>query len=268
LPARSARFSRRGAAIPISVIIPAFNADRFIAQALQSLLRERDDVALDIMVIDDGSTDATRDIVSAMARDFPEIRLLQNPRKGIAAARNTGLDHVPDTAELVTFLDADDLTYPGRIARQRALMKADPSIDALYGRVEMFRTLDGEILAPARGSATKIIRGPFLQSSMYRPATFGKVGRFDESFRQGCDTDYVLRVIEKGLRLVLDDGLAAYYRRHDSNVTLNVGEVQREFMLASLKWAARNRLKGGGALPAAFSELFLSRDQIEKDFDP
>jgi glycosyltransferase involved in cell wall biosynthesis len=246
--------------------MPAFNAARFIAQALQSLLRERDDIAFDIIVIDDGSTDDTLDIVTAMARDFPEIRLLQNPRKGIAAARNTGLDHVLEGAELVTFLDADDLTYPGRIARQRALMAADPSIDALYGFMEMFTTLDEAALVPAPGSVTKIIRGPYLQSSMYRPSAFGKVGRFDETFRQGCDTDYVLRVIEKGLRLVLDDGLAAYYRRHDANVTLNVDEVQREFMLASLKWAARNRMKGGGALPEIFSELFLSRDQIEKDF--
>lgn len=248
--------------------MPAFNAGRFIRQALDSLLRERDDVALDIIVIDDGSTDATPEIVAEMARDFPEVRLLQNPLKGIAAARNTGLDHVPDTAELVTFLDADDLTYPGRIARQGALMAADRSIDALYGFMEMFTTLDPERLAPAPGSATKIIRGPYLQSSMYRPATFAKVGRFDETFRQGCDTDYVLRVIEKGLRIVLDEGLAAYYRRHDANVTLNTSEVQREFMLASLKWAARNRLKGGGGLPAIFSELFLSRDQIEKDFHP
>jgi glycosyltransferase involved in cell wall biosynthesis len=246
--------------------MPAFNAGRFIEQALRSLLREREAVALDIIVIDDGSTDATRDIVSTMSQDFPEIRLLRNPRKGIGAARNTGLEHVPDNAELVTFLDADDLSYPGRIERQKRLMTADPTIDAIYGLMQMFTILDEATLTPAAGQETKIIRGPYLQSSMYRPSAFAKVGRFDESFRQGCDTDYVLRVIENGLKLVLDDGLAAYYRRHDANVTLNVEEMQREFRLASLKWAARNRIKGGGRLPTIFSELFLRRDEIEKDF--
>lgn len=253
--------------IPISVIMPALNAGRFIEQALRSLLRERAAVDLDIIVIDDGSNDATRDIVEAMARDFSEIRLLRNPRKGIGAARNTGLDHVSADAEFVAFLDADDLSYPGRVERQRSLMRSDETIDALYGLLEMFTVLDQATLLPAPGHKTKIIRGPYLQSSIYRPSVFTKVGRFDESFRQGCDTDYVLRVIENGLKLVLDDGLAACYRRHDANVTLNVGEVQREFMRASLKWAARNRLKGGGGLPAVFSELFLRRDQIEKDFD-
>ena len=121
--------------------------------------------------------------------------------------------------------------------------------------------------APATGSKTKIIRGPYLQSAMYRPAVIGRVGRFDESFHQGCDTDFVLRVVEKEFNLVLDDGIAAYYRRHDANVTLNVEELQREFMLASLKWAVRNRIKGKPTLPAIFSELFLRRDEIEKDAD-
>lgn len=248
--------------------MPAFNAGRFIEASIRSLLREREAVDLDIIVIDDGSTDDTRPIVEAMMRDFPELRLLRNPRKGIAAARNTGLDHVPADRRFITFHDADDISYPGRIARQRSRLVADPGIDVLYGVMEMFTILDEATMAPAAGSSTKVIRGPYLQSAMYRPAVIEKVGRFDESFRQGDDTDYVLRVIEHAFNLVLDDGIATYYRRHDANVTLNVEEVQREFMLASLKWAARNRLQGKGALPPIFAELFLSRTEIEKGFSP
>jgi glycosyltransferase involved in cell wall biosynthesis len=247
--------------------MPALNADRFVESAIRSLLREREAVPLDIIVIDDGSTDRTKAIVESFARDFPEIRLLQNPRKGIAAARNTGLDHVRDDCAFVTFLDADDVSYPGRIARQRARFHSDPTIDVLYGTMEMFHVLDDLTQAPAVGYPTKVIRGPYLQSAMYRPHVIRKVGRFDESFRQGDDTDYVLRVIEQQFNLVLDDGLATYYRRHDSNVTLNVEEVQREFMMASLKFAARRRLSGKGGIPPIFSQLFLRRDQIEKDFN-
>jgi glycosyltransferase involved in cell wall biosynthesis len=252
--------------MPVSVIMPALNAGRFIDAALGSLLREREFVDLDIIVIDDGSCDDTRAIVATAAGDFPEVRLLHNPRKGIAAARNTGLDNLPADCQFVTFLDADDVSYPGRIERQRSLLVDDPTIDALYGVIQMFNTLDNATLAPAAGSATKIIRGPYLQSAMYRPAAIGKVGRFDESFRQGDDTDFILRVIDHQLKIVLDDGIAAYYRRHDANVTLNVEEVQREFMMASLKFAVRRRKSGKGAIPPIFSELFLRRDQIEKDF--
>ena len=104
--------------MPVSVVIPAFNAGRFIEASLRSLLTERAAVALDIVVVDDGSTDQTREIVQSIARDFAEVRLLQNPRKGIAAARNTGVAAVRDDCRFIAFLDADDLSYPGRIARQ------------------------------------------------------------------------------------------------------------------------------------------------------
>jgi glycosyltransferase involved in cell wall biosynthesis len=180
--------------------MPAFNADRFIEAAIRSLLRERETVPLDVIVIDDGSTDGTRAIVETIARDSPEVRLLQSPRKGIAAARNTGLDHLPPDCRFVTFLDADDVSYPGRIHRQRSWLMADPTIDVLYGLVEMFAVFDDATLAPAPGIATKIVRGPYLQASMYRRAAIEAVGRFDESFRQGDDSDFVLRVIDWSVR--------------------------------------------------------------------
>jgi glycosyltransferase involved in cell wall biosynthesis len=252
--------------LPVSVIIPAFNAERFIEPAIRSLLQERETVALDIIVVDDGSTDRTREIVLSLARDYREIRLLHNPRKGIAAARNTGLDNLPANCAFVTFLDADDLSYPGRIARQRARLALDPAIDALYGTMEMFSTANDSGTAPAPGSLTRIIRGPYLQSSMYRPSVIKSVGKFDEGFRQGCDTDYVLRVIEGQFNVILDDGLAGYYRRHDANVTLNLEEVQREFKIASMRFAIRRRRSGQGPIPPLFSELFMSRADIEKDF--
>jgi glycosyltransferase involved in cell wall biosynthesis len=251
----------------ISVIMPALNADRFIGVAIQSLLRERKAVNLDIIVTDDGSTDRTRAIVEAFAEDCPEVRLLQNPRRGIAAARNAGLDNIRPDCEFVTFLDADDVSYPGRIERQRSLLLSDPTIDVLYGVMEMFTVLDDLTLAPAHGHPTKIIRGPYLQSAMYRPAVINKVGRFDENFRQGDDSDFVLRVIEHKFKLVLDAGIAAFYRRHDSNVTLNVEEMRREFMLASLKWAARNRINKGDAIPPIFAQLFLRRAEVEEGIE-
>jgi glycosyltransferase involved in cell wall biosynthesis len=254
--------------MPTSVIMPALNADRFIGSAIRSLLRERTAVDLDIIVVDDGSTDRTRVIVEGFARDFPEVRLLSNPRKGIAAARNTGLENVRSDCAFIAFLDADDISFPRRIERQRSLLIADPAIDVLYGVVEMFTQLDDSTLTPVKAGSNKKIQGPYLQSAMYRRAVIGEVGRFDESFRQGDDSDFVLRVIERNFNLVLDDGVAAYYRRHDSNVTLNVEEMQREFMLASLKWAARNRINNRGPIPPIFAKLFLSRTGLATDAEP
>ena len=252
--------------MPVSVIMPAFNAARFIAVAIASLLQERDALALDIVVVDDGSTDDTRAIVEDIAARHPQVRLLRNPRKGIAAARNTGVANIASECRFVAFMDADDASVAGRLVRQRDLMVNDPTIDVLYGRVEMFVDFDDQALQPRQASRTRIIRGPYLQSAMYRPQVFARVGAFDESYRQGCDTDYLLRVMESGARLVLDEGVAAYYRRHDANVTLNTAEVQREFVLATLRWAARNKVKNGGDIPEIYRQIFLRRDEIEKGF--
>jgi glycosyltransferase involved in cell wall biosynthesis len=253
--------------MPVSIVMPALDAARFIEAAIVSLLRERDALDMEIIVVDDGSTDGTRDIVGRLAAETGLVRLLRNPRKGIAAARNAGVQSRRADCRFLAFLDSDDVSFPGRLARQRGVLLADPGIEALYGRLEMFAEFDEAALAPKAGSRTKIIRGPYLQSAMYRPHVFDRVGPFDETFRQGDDTDFVLRVVESGTRLVLDDGIAAYYRRHDANVTRNTAEMKREFALATLRWAARNRLRKREDLPAVFAELFLRRDQNEGDFD-
>ena len=248
--------------MPVSVIMPAFNAGRFIEASLRSLLSEREQVQLDVVVIDDSSTDDTRAIVSRLAGEVGEIRLLANPGRGIAAARNTGLRSLPGNCAFVTFHDADDLSFPGRIARQREKLNSDPSIDGLYGLVQMFSFQDEASLAPAAGTPVRRIRGPYLQSAMFRPDVIRKTGYFDETYRQGCDSDYFLRMIAGNFRIVLEDDVATYYRRHDANVTLNTEEMKREFMRASLKWAARNRLTKA-SLPPIFSDMFLRRAELE-----
>ena len=250
----------------VSVIMPALNAARFIEAALRSLVKEKDSVPLDIVVIDDGSTDDTCGIVTRIAREFPEVRLVPNARKGIAAARNTGLALTHPESRFVTFLDADDISFPGRIARQRQLL-AGEEIDVVYGLVQMFVDLDEATQAPAMGTPTHIMRGPYLQSSMYRADAIRALGPFDESLRQGDDTEFVLRAIDHPLRLHLEHAVAAYNRRHDANVTLNTEECQREFRLVTMKWAARRRLGGKGLTPAIFSELFTSRHDLEKEFN-
>src|SRR5262249_30016686 len=152
----------------------------------------------------------------------------------------------------------------GRIERQRARLTRDPAIDALYGLVQMFSVQDDASLTPAPGTQTKVVRGPYLQSAMFRPAVIRETGFFDESYRQGCDSDYFLRIIDGGFRVELENEIAAYYRRHDANVTLNTEEMKREFMRASLKWAARNRLSKKAPLPAIFSDMFLKRAELEE----
>ena len=101
-------------AVPaVSVLLPCWNAAGSIAAALASVLAERE-VDLEVIVVDDGSTDATADVVLAIALKDPRVRLIRQPdNRGVSAARNLGLEHV--RGEWLTLLDADDRFRPGAI---------------------------------------------------------------------------------------------------------------------------------------------------------
>ena len=89
----------------LSVIVPTYNRERYVSSALRSLLRQRHEVDLDIVVVDDGSTDGTREIVQSLMRDAPEIRLFTQPNQGVSAARNLGLRQMFPTTDFISFLD-------------------------------------------------------------------------------------------------------------------------------------------------------------------
>lgn len=107
----------RGELPPVSVIVPAFNAEAFIERTLQSCLAQTHR-HLELIVIDDGSTDKTAAIVSAFAASDPRVVLVSKANEGLAAARNDGLARA--TGKYVAFLDADDLWHPTKIERQLA----------------------------------------------------------------------------------------------------------------------------------------------------
>ena len=101
--------------VSVGVIVPMFNAERTIEATLESVCGQTHR-ALDIVVIDDGSTDASPSIVAAHADRDPRIRLVQQPNLGVAAARNLGA--ASTDAEFLAFIDADDLWAPSKIALQ------------------------------------------------------------------------------------------------------------------------------------------------------
>ena len=124
-------------ATPVAVVIPAYNAEETLAETLESVLAQTH-TALDVVVVDDGSTDDTRQIAETFAQRDPRVRVLSRPNGGVARARNTGI--AATTAEFVAPVDADDLWHPKKIARQLAVMRAGgPELGFVY---TPFRNID------------------------------------------------------------------------------------------------------------------------------
>ncbi len=226
----------------ISVIMPIYNGERFVAEALESV--QRQEVAdLEIIVVDDGSTDGSAAYVEALAAVDGRIRLLRGARSGVAAARNRGLRAA--RGDLIAFIDCDDVMPEGRLARNLKLFASDPTVDVILGDIVYFSELgaDGK---PAGGTPYIRLQTVNLPAHVFRRAAFERVGLFDESFEQAEDGDLILRMREAGVKLVNDGEVALYYRRHPDNMTNDTGTAKRA--MVQMVHASLKRRRAAGAV--------------------
>jgi len=230
----------------ISIHMPAYNAEATIGSALKSLLRQRDAGEFDIIVVDDGSTDCTREIVAALATRASEIRLIGIDHGGISKARNAALRAMAPDADLVGFLDADDLCPERRYAHDVELFEADPALDLVYSKIRFFDREDPETLSPSVDSRLLDERTVHLSAGLYRRRVLDRTGRFDESLTQAEDTDYLLRIFEQQPKHVLSDEIGVFYRKHRGGITENRVEARRELMRAFFR---AHRRSGKPSLP-------------------
>lgn len=229
----------------ITIILPTYDRAETLPVALRSILEQQVAADLDVLVVDDGSTDATPELLAEMAARHPQIRVLRQPNAGVTAARNAGLAHLDPQADFVTFLDSDDVMPAGRLASDLAAFAADPALELTYGRMQLTDALDPVTLMPPAGARTALVRAIHLSCGLFRRALIDRIGGFDPEFRQAEDTDYLLRVFESGTRFAQTETLCLYYRRHSGNMTAQLAESRRYFVLALRKSMLRRKADPG-----------------------
>ena len=197
----------------VSVIVPVHNGAKFLAEAVASI-RQQSYQPLEIIIVDDGSTDETAELVPTLGQD---IQYTFQANSGPGAARNTGLTMAQ--GDLITFLDVDDLWPPEKLHTQVRYLKDDPSVDVVLGKTQFIR-LPGAIgidMQPDGPDHTMV--NVYLGSSVFRNSVFDKVGQFDETLRYSEDHDWFLRAREKNISIRIIETVTLYYRLHASNMT-------------------------------------------------
>lgn len=218
----------------VSVIIPAFNQADYLASAIQSVL-DQTYPAYEILVIDDGSTDRTRDVVRRFLD--PSIQYVYQENRGLAAARNTGLRLA--TGDYISFLDADDLFLPEKIDLLVSALESHPGAGFAAGQTIAIdqRGNNLGLMTEVHGpdNPLDLILGNTLQVSsvLVRREWFGVAGIFDENLKACEDWDMWLRLIKAGCPLISEAHPVAYYRFHSAQMTRGV-ERMRTAMLAVL----------------------------------
>ncbi len=181
----------------VSVIIPSFNRAAVIGIAIDSVLSQKADVSIDVIVVDDGSSD---DLTAALARFERGVRLIRHERNsGAAAARNTAI--AAAGGEFVAFLDSDDIWLPGKLARQIAEMN-ERGWQASCTAYVLAKAGSNDLVSPrfASGALTldQMVWGCFVSPGstlMCRRSLFADVGLFDTRLKRLEDWDWLLRLV-------------------------------------------------------------------------
>lgn len=224
----------------ISVIIPCYNGEAFVADAIGSVLTQ-ELAAREIIVIDDGSTDSS---VAQVARFGSAVRLLRGPHRGIAAARNRGL--AAAEGELIAWLDADDLWEPEALHVLAEALAADRALAGVYGMVEQFST---ESVAVRRQVPSERTAARRAGTMLLRRSACALVGGFDESLTLGEMIDWISRAEGEGLRLAPVERLVLRRRIHDGNTTILRRTAQADY-LRLLHSGLRRKARRGEAVNA------------------
>ncbi|MET4390478.1 glycosyltransferase involved in cell wall biosynthesis [Bradyrhizobium sp. F1.4.3] len=220
----------------VSVVIAAYNAEAYIAEAIESVLGQS--VPPDeVIVIDDGSTDGTRGILD---RFGGRIIALTQTNSGQAIAVNQGLAMA--RGELIGFCDADDLWTARKLELQLALLERHDDVEAVFGKVQQFVSPDvpeeqRERLTPA----VAIMPGELKQCMLIRRPALERAGPFDESLPATFFIAWLGRAKQNGLRSAHVDDIVVRRRLHLGNGGRTNTDAQNHETLLALRKAIKAR---------------------------
>jgi glycosyltransferase involved in cell wall biosynthesis len=221
----------------VTVIVAAYNGEKFLRETLESLFAQDFD-SYDVVFVDDGSKDQTAEI----ARSFP-LRYLRQANQGLPAARNAGL--AVAQGEFIAFLDDDDLLPPNKLSLQVGHLFDHPDTGCVLGRCEWIF----EGIEPPKLKRDPIFGEPGgiqFVTAMVRRHVLEELGGFDPTYLYAEDRDLFVRMREHGVKIEVLRDVVLYKRLHGSNMTLNPPETHP--LLRSLKEKLdRERAARGGS---------------------
>lgn len=195
----------------VSAIIPVCNGERYLAEAIESILIQQYE-PLELIVVDDGSTDGTAKVV----RRFTGIRYDYRRHAGIGSTRNRGLALAQ--GERIAFLDADDVWLPNKLRLQSQAFVANPDVDVVTGHVEQFHSPElDESVTRRIHCPRQALPGYVFGAALIKRRVFEHVGPISEYCEQGESVDWCIRAKDLGVTFHVLDDVVMRRRLHETN---------------------------------------------------
>ena len=212
-----------------SVILPVYNGEKYLAQAIESVMDQRYE-PIELIVVDDGSEDGAADI----ARSSPGVRYLRQENQGPSLARNAGI--AVARGEVLAFIDHDDTWPADKLDIQVGYLLNNPGVECTLGQMEL--VFDAEVDVPpwlepylAPGHGRPLIYGMSIVASK---AAFGRVGGFSPEYRFNEDIDWVVRAMDAGVGVAMLPDIVVSRRVHESNLS-HQNQMPSDWMLRALR---------------------------------
>jgi glycosyltransferase involved in cell wall biosynthesis len=224
----------------VSCIVPVYNGERFLGEALDSILAQSYE-PLEVLVVDDGSTDGTPEVAASYG---DRICYMEQSNAGPAAARNRGVE--ASRGEFLAFLDADDLWVPDKTAKQVQTLRDRPELDFCVGHIKNFFMPERQTEAEEHSDHPyHQLRPGFSPCALLvTRSTFASVGGFDPDLRLGEDTDWFIRAFADGCKYQVLPDLLVDRRLHSGNTTLRMPPSHFELIRLLKSELDRRRSRG------------------------
>ena len=220
----------------VSVVVPVRNGERFLGEALDSVLTQ-DYEPLELIVVDDGSTDRSGDIARACG-----AHVIRQEGGGLAAARNAGI--AAAQGELIAFIDADDVWLPGKLERQVEYLLDHPDVGFVYTSWTILLE-PGASVPPQFAKDWRRPRAGYLPSALVvRSTVLDQVGPFDPTYAIGEDADWLARANEAGIRHDVLPDVLVRYRIHQANLIHDTPRMKDAVFRVLRESAVRKRTTG------------------------
>lgn len=229
----------------VSVIIPAFNGERYLAEAIASI-RAQPIGPLELVIVDDGSTDRTAAVVRKVA---PDAKYVLQANQGPGAARNTGVRIA--SGSYLAFIDADDIWMPDKLRRQLNALEQDPKHDIVTGLVQQFRSPELDPAVSARlVCPDQPMPGFVFGATLMRRATFDLVGPLSVDLALGESLDWFARARSLGLQIKQLGTVVLRRRLHTTNISVSQRHARTDYVRAMK--TALDRRRAEHQLPQPF----------------
>ncbi len=218
----------------VSVIVPVYNAERYLAQALESVFAQAYR-PFEVIVVDDGSTDASAQI----AQQFP-IRYFRQANGGPGAARNLGIEQAQ--GELIAFQDADDLWTRDKLSTQVDYLLEHRQVQFVIARAKFVLEPGGVYPTSLRKDALESdYVMPLMQTLLAWREVFNVVGPMDPTLSPADDADWFARANDLGVPMAVVDRVLLHKRLHDRNISLDADHARQMLFTVLRRSSARKR---------------------------